>query len=130
MRRISEKIVPLPQISWIMADELFKRLDKISKLMSNSLFIELNEDKRVEEADDIYIRNKCDELIKAFGEFFENHSKEINRAVMGAVFSNMPVLFNSVQEIKDYIDHSLSKCGNESELMACGKIIDEMMSEE
>lgn len=118
------------EISWIMADEIFKRLDKISKLMSNSLFIDLNEEKAVEAADDVYIRNKCDELIKAFGEFFENHSKEINRAVMGAVFSNMPVLFNSVQEIKDYIDHSLSKCGNESELMACAKIIDEMMSEE
>ncbi len=117
-------------ISWIMADELFSRLDKISKLMANSLFIDLTDDNiNNEPADQVYIANKRDELVEAFSAFFEQHTKEVNRAVMGAVFSNMPVLFNSIQEIKDYIEHSLTHCSNESELMACAKILDEMMAE-
>ena len=62
--------------------------------------------------------------------FFDKHAKEVNRAVMAALFSNMPVLFNSQQEIKDYIEYSLNHCGNASELMACAKILEEMMEEE
>ena len=54
----------------------------------------------------------------------------MNRAVMAALFSNMPVLFNSQQEIKEYIEYSLNHCGNASELMACAKILTEMMEEE
>ncbi|MBR1598589.1 MAG: hypothetical protein IJ661_06765 [Lachnospiraceae bacterium] len=118
-------------ISWIMADELFKRLEMISKLMANSLFVDLKdsvEDSKT--AGPEYIAGKRDELVEAFGKFFESHPKEVNRAVMGAVFSNMPVLFNSISEIKDYIEHSLSHCSNESELMACAKLLDEMMAEE
>ena len=116
-------------ISWIMADELFNRLEKISKLMANSLFIDLDDNREGNEpADADYIAGKRDELSKAFGRFFETHQKEVNRAVMGAVFSNMPVLFNSISEIKDYIEHSLSHCSNESELMACAKLLDEMMA--
>ncbi len=119
------------EVSWIMADELFSSLEKISKLMSNSLFIELNEKENDEEtADSDYIKEKYEELIASFGAFFDEHKKEVNRAVMAAVFSNMPVLFNSVSEIKEYIEHSLSHCSNDSELMACAKLLDEMMAEE
>ena len=119
------------EISWIMADKIFGNLDKISKLMSNSLFIELDKDNSTSEtADTIYIQTRRDELTQLFSDFFKGHSKEINRAVMAAVFSNMPVLFNSMQETKEYIEYSLSHCKSDSELMACGKILDDMMEEE
>lgn len=119
------------EIDWIMADKIFGSLSIISKLLSDSLFIEIDDKEFVEDmTDNAYIAEKRDELVGLFTEFFSSHSKEVNRAVMGAVFSNMPVLFNSMQETKEYIEHSLSHCGNESELMACGKILDEMMNDE
>lgn len=119
------------EISWIMADKIFSNLDSISKLMSNSLFIELHTtDNNSETADAAYIQGKRDELTVLFSGFFKEHSKEINRAVMALVFSNMPVLFNSMQETKEYIEYSLEHCRSESELMACGKILDDMMEEE
>jgi len=42
----------------------------------------------------------------------------------------MPVLFNSQQEVKDYIEYSLNHCSSAGELMACAKILDDMMEEE
>ena len=81
-------------------------------------------------ADSDYIASKRDELINLLTAFFKKHPKEINRAVMSSLFSNMPVLFNSQQEIKDYIEYSLNHCNNRSELMACAKILEEMMAEE
>lgn len=118
-------------ISWIMADKIFTNLSLISKLLSNSLFVDLEKEEETEEmADSSYILVKRDELVGMLTDFFDNHSKEINRAVMAALFSNMPVLFNSQQEIKDYIEYSLNHCSNPSELMACAKILEEMMEEE
>lgn len=118
-------------ISWVMSETIFNSLSKISKLLSNSLFIELEGQEQEEEsADADYITKKRDELVGRLSEFFGNHTKEMNRAVMAALFSSMPVLFNSQQEIRDYIEYSLNHCGNSSELMACAKILEDMMEEE
>ena len=118
-------------ISWMMAEQIFGSLDMISKLLSSSLFIDLESDESVlGVADSDYITSVRDELVGMLSEFFEKHPKEVNRAVMASLFSGMPVLFNSQQEIKDYIEYSLNHCNNNSELMACAKILEEMMAEE
>lgn len=118
-------------ISWIMAEKIFNRLALIAQLQSNSLFIELEkEEQETRPADNAYIAAKRDELVALLTTYFSEHTKEMNRAVMAALFSNMPVLFNSQQEIKEYIEYSLNHCGNASELMACAKILTKMMEEE
>lgn len=118
-------------ISWIMADKMFSSLSLISKLLSNSLFVDLTKEETPSvTADDGYITEQRDTLVNLLTDFFNTHSKEVNRAVMAGLFSNMPVLFNSQQEIKDYIEYSLNHCSNSSELMACTKILEEMMEEE
>ena len=88
------------------------------------------EDSAEDPADSDYINAKRDELVGMLSDFFANHSKEVNRAVMATLFSNMPVLFNSQQEVKDYIEYSLNHCSNDGELMACAKILEDMMAEE
>ncbi|MCM1497632.1 MAG: hypothetical protein NC124_04115 [Clostridium sp.] len=118
-------------ITWLMSEEMFGNLLRISKLLSGSLFVGLEENNGEEESADAgYIALKRDLLVGQLTEFFETHAKEINRAVMAALFSNMPVLFNSQQEIEEYIEYSLGHCGNPSELMACAKLLEEMMAEE
>lgn len=118
-------------ISWIMSEKIFNCLSVIAKLLSNSLFIDLNEVEEEEQvADTSYVNAKRDELVGELSAFFAAHTKEMNRAVMAAMFSNMPVLFNSQQEIKDYIEYSLNHCSNQSELMACAKILEDLMNEE
>ncbi len=119
-------------ISWIMTEKIFNSLLIISKLMSNSLFIDLEKDDNqvAETAGAEYITEKRDELVGLLSDFFASHPKEVNRAVMAALFSNMPVLFNSQQEVKDYIEYSLNHCSNVGELMACAKILNDMMEDE
>lgn len=115
----------------IMMDKMCNSLVRISKLLSNSLFVKLDDtyDEGVM-ADADYIAKKRDEMEELLTAFFEKHTKELNRAVMALLFSNMPVLFNSQEEVKQYIEYSLNHCGNASELMACAKILDDMMAEE
>lgn len=115
----------------MMLDKIFNCLVLTSKLLSNSLFVSL-EDVSGDEAivDSVYIAEKRDELVGLLSEFFGSHQKEMNRAVMASLFSNMPVLFNSQEEVKQYIEYSLGHCNNDSELMACAKILDDLMAEE
>lgn len=117
-------------ISWIMLDKIFSALQMIAKLLSNSLFIDLDkEDQEEKIVDADYIVQKKDELIAELSDFFDKHKKEVNRSVMASIFSNMPVLFNSQSEIKEYIEYSLNHCNNQSELMACATILEDMMQE-
>lgn len=118
-------------ISWMMSDEIFASLNKITKLLSNSLFVDLEqEDEDDILADSQYVTAKRDELVGLLTTYFAEHPKEVNRAVMASMFSSMPVLFNSQQEVKEYIEYSLNHCGNRSELMACAKILQDLMDEE
>lgn len=115
----------------MLVDKLYGCLLLTTKLLSNSLFISLEEQKENDSiADSDYIAKKKDELVLLLSDYFSTHQKEMNRAVMAALFSNMPVLFNSQEEVKQYIEYSLSHCNNSSELMACGKILDDLMAEE
>ncbi|MGN0437698.1 MAG: hypothetical protein ACI4F4_04185 [Lachnospiraceae bacterium] len=114
-----------------MLDKIINCLQLSSKLLSNSLFVSLkdvSDDLGVADAD--YINKKRDELVSLLSEFFGSHQKEMNRAVMASLFSGMPVLFNSQEEVKQYIEYSLGHCNNDSELMACAKILEDLMAEE
>ena len=118
-------------ISWMMSGDIFDSLNKMTKLLSNSVFVDLNheEDEDVL-ADTEYITEKRDEIVGLLTTFFAENPKEVNRAVMASMFASMPVLFNSQQEVKEYIEYSLNHCSNQSELMACAKILQDLMDEE
>lgn len=118
-------------IDGMMLEKMFNSLLLSSKLLSNSLFIDLSrEDADSPLVDADYVNEKLTEFIKELSDFFSNHSRERNRAVMASMFSSMPVLFNSQEEVKQYIEYSLNHCSNASELMACAKILDDLMAEE
>lgn len=111
--------------------ENFKLLLKCDKLSSNSLFMDLDEDFTVisEVTDDAYLAELKNELFKQFDEKFANVSKFEKRAVMSKVLSMMPVFFNSQEEIRSYFSYALSACGDDSELTACSREIEDIILE-
>ena len=113
--------------------ERFDTLDTISKLVSTSLFVDLdnNTDKNAEiMADATYIEGVKSKLIADFTELFKDKSKLVVRSIMCKILASMPVFFNSQQEIKDYFDYVLESCNDESELCACNKLICEIIEED
>lgn len=108
--------------------EEYADLNLISKLLCNSIFIDLKPDSLEPEiADSIYINQVRDKLTEEFSRSFAGQDKWINRARMAMVLGNVPVFFNSQQEISDYLSYALEHCNNNSELKAVVAIIDEMM---
>lgn len=105
-------------------EEIYDKLFKMNLLNSGSDFVPLN---AVEEssviADEAYIEAEGNKLINELGEIFASHERMINRAIMAGILSNLPVFFNSAEEIKEYIHVSLGQCKDEAEKKACMSVM-------
>ncbi len=121
----------------IMADKIYLGLFLCEKLLSDSLFINLSaeynifEEKTVDKNDETditeYLREKQDKLITELTEFFNSNQKIVNKSVMSLVLSKLPVFFNNITEVQDYIYNSLNNCTNKAEKAACIEIINGLM---
>ena len=104
-------------------------IKKCSKLITTSLFMSL-EDKESIIVDETMIQQKLEELVALFKDMFKKSQKVYQRAVMASVLSEMPVFFNDVAEVSEYIRTQITSCKNESEKMACYAILSDMMEDE
>lgn len=116
-------------IDSLVLDTMFNSLDRISKLVSGSIFVEFDTETNNEEADIEYIDEKFETLKNDFTNFFKDNKKIVNRAVMAQVLSALPIFFNNVDEIKDYIIQSISQCSDNAEKLACYEIFHSLMEE-
>lgn len=118
------------QIEALALTEAFDRLDKVSKLLSTSLFIDLDKvTGKAETADHAYITAKKETLVKELAELFASVKKPVYRSMMCKLLAAMPIFMNTQQEIRDYFDYVIENCKDDSELMACNKLISEMIEE-
>lgn len=133
----------------IMADKLYQGLFVCEKLLADSLFIDLSpeyclfdENSYVNEKTDAsmdenemefniekYLNTKRDELISELINFFKTNQKLVNRSVMSLIISRLPVFFNNITEVQDYIYRSLSNCTNKAEKLASIEIIRSFMED-
>lgn len=116
----------------IMADNIYQGLFVCENLLTDSLFIDLSdtltifdEKKEKEESFDIteYLNSKREELMEELMTFFKNNQKQVNRSVMALIISRLPVFFNNITEVQDYVYNSLSNCTNKAEKQASIEII-------
>lgn len=109
----------------------YRGLTAIDKLMSGSMFVDIDsvEVYGVFTVDSEYIAS-CKEIISSeFAELFDGKSMTYVRAVMAKILSGIPVFFNTTDEVKEYIDNSLMRCREKSELLADYIVIKQMMEE-
>ena len=114
----------------LMLMPMYNSLDKISILESGSHFVEFDRVINREVAGVSYVNEKYNELEGMLKEFFKNHGKLVNRAVMAHVISALPVFFNNANEIKSYVYSSITGCSDVAEKMACEEIFSTMMEED
>ena len=98
---------------------VYTSLAAVEKLQSGSDFVSLKIDELLAEVpDNSYADEVCEELIVQLSDSFKNEPQIVRRAVMSSVLSQLPVFFNSTQEIQNYINLSLEQCNDAAEQMA------------
>jgi hypothetical protein len=113
-------------VNGLMLSPIYESLKISQNLLSNSLFIELNQEENDGIADDEYIKKVQDELISKLTELFNKSSKQVVRGIMACTLNKMPVFFNTSEEIINYIKNSLMQCSDKAEKMASIEIIKDL----
>ena len=108
--------------------EKVERLTHIRYLISDSLFVEWKEKGETELTKEYFEQRKQETLLD-FDAYFAQHSKWENRAVMAVALSEIPVFFNQLTQVQDYIYQSLKNCGDIAEKQAVIELLKEMCEE-
>lgn len=114
----------------LMLGAQYNSLKRMSILESGSLFVEFDENKDNTIAGEEYVMNKYEELNKELKEFFASHNKLVNRAAMANVLASLPIFFNNVEEIQNYVYNSINGCSDIAEKTACVEIFASMMEDD
>lgn len=112
-------------------EKTYRDLETIDKLLSGSMFVDID-NIAVAGAltvDSDYLAACKEKLVGEFAELFDENTMTVNRAVMAKILSNIPVFFNTMDEIKEYVTGSLTRCREKSELLADYIVIKQMMEE-
>lgn len=102
---------------------------KLPKLNSDSMFVEMDRLEDTTVVDDAYLEQQKEYMVSAYETLFAENDKMINRAVMSAVLSELPIFFNNISELQDYIYNTLSICTDKAEKLACIELINGIMAE-
>lgn len=114
----------------LMLENLFQVLEASQKLLSSSLFINLEDEKdEISIVDEEVINKEAKALEEELTNFFASHSKIISRAVIANTMNKMPVFFKDHKEVMDYVLYSFERCSDKFEKAACIEIINSIMSE-
>lgn len=114
----------------LMLGAQYNSLKRISILESGSYFVEFDEKKDHTIAGEEYVMERYEELCKALKEFFNIHNKLVNRAAMANVLASLPIFFNNVEEIQNYVYNSINGCSDIAEKSACAEIFASMMEDD
>ena len=114
----------------LMLAAMYNSLKRISILESGSYFVEFDVKRDTDLAGEAYVLEKYEQLSKNLKDFFATHNKLINRAVMANILAGLPVFFNNVEEIKNYVYNSINGCSDLAEKKACIEIFTTMMEED
>lgn len=101
-------------------------------LLSDSLFVELEGNTQVineQTLTEQYFEEKKNSFFESTKVFFDNHDRLVNRAVMASIISSLPVFFNNISELQDYIYNSLNSCRDTAEKAACIEIISSIIEQ-
>lgn len=120
---------------WEMTEELsinsqMESLYLADKLCNNSVFMDIHQEVNDHKVTWDYLEHQLNQLIHDLSELFSQNPQCINRAVIAATLSKLPVFFNNAKEVQDYIANSLSQCQNEAEKAVAKDLLLSMMASE
>lgn len=107
----------------LMLGPVFHSVLLSEKLLSSSLFIDLEKTDSKEKVGEEVILKTQEEVLGELAQLFSESERAVQRAIMANTLSKLPVFFQNQAEIKEYIENSLEQCQDMAEKTACIRII-------
>lgn len=120
----------MKEIEAMMLKPLFNGLYRNLSLTGLNIFADIQEDISYKNADKDYIKGKIQALKTTFETAFAQHKSALNRVVMALTFDRLPVAFNTMGEMEQYVENSLALCRDPFEKAAAIEGLMEIIEEE
>lgn len=114
----------------IIRNNLEKTYEKVSRLPllnSDSLFVEFDKKQDKDKVNEEYLEKVKENLYKEFIDKFANSQRLIKKSIMSATLSELPVFFNNISELQDFVYNCLKGCTDMAEKKGCLEIISSMI---
>ncbi len=111
-------------------DEDAARMRLVDLLMSSSSFMELNGNKEQKTVSREDVEHAFALFVQKAEPVFKSCQKPVMRAVMAATLSLLPICFNSIAEVQNYVENSLGGCSDAAEKEASIELIHQLMEME
>lgn len=111
-------------------EKFFKDFLLVSKLLSDSLFIDLDKEMAEETADAAYVQEMTENFLQELSDQLSLVSRPVKKAIMGRILESLPKLFQSTEEIEEYIRVNLFGCQNKAEKYIVMTILRDVMEQE
>ncbi len=119
------------RIENLMLDKIYHKLDYISRLMSGSLYVELEDAKDAKDpCTESYLQEQFAALYTELKDSFHEIPKYRMRAVMAKILTFLPPFLMTYEELREYISSSLVNCKDAAEKTACVEILESFLREE
>lgn len=87
----------------------------MANLLSDSLFVDLEQSAKEERADAAYVQRRTEELLEELLKKLNKVSRPVRRALMGLVLEKLPMMFEKNHEVQEYIQVNLMGCQDKAE---------------
>ena len=81
-------------------------------------------------ADSSYVHRCTNELLDELSEKFNQVSRPVKRAIMGQILEKLPMPFQNVEEVQEYIRVNLMGCQDKAEKCVVLMMLADLMQEE
>lgn len=130
LEAILDSVSTMTEIAKLSLSDKCAIVNKISKLTGGSLFVPLDSEEYVStELTEEYIEKTRARLVDEFTKLFVDMQKPVVRSIMAKTLATMPIFLNTSDEVKNYIDQSISLCTDASELSCAYEVIMDYIEE-
>ncbi len=102
----------------------------VDKLLSSSPFVSMEENRGERTVDRKDVEEAANAFFARVEPVFAASPKPVVRAIMATVLSNLPVCFNSLDEVSDYITNSFASCTDSAEKETSKELLQKLMEYE
>lgn len=115
------------EIKSMMLEKQYLSLKQITKLASNSRFIDLHKKRQTEPVDEQYLKDAFLRFTEEMEQAFKDGGRLAARARMAVTLEALPPFFKKIDECLEYMEQSLKNCSDEREKLASVELIRELM---
>lgn len=110
--------------------EFYDDLFIVTNLLSDSLFVNLEQAAGEEKADAAYVQSRTEELLAELVKKLGEVSRPVKKAIMGQILEKLPLMFGKTEEVQEYIQVNLMGCQDKAEKCVVMMILWDLMQEE